>query len=355
MEDNWEQIRATTVFAQGTHESHDDKTSLETSPPAGHYAQNDSLQKTSFQDARLPSIPSWPFAESVAQERQAKLGEWQRTVTITPGVTLSIVRIPAGRFVMGSREGAPDESPPCVVEIAQDFWISACEITNQQFAAFDPTHDSHVEALHGDQFGYRGFSLNEPEQPVVRVTWCQALAFCEWLFRRHGERFRLPTEAESEYACRAGTESPFWYGTADTDFSRYTNLADAKFREFVLDTFIRVRTIPNPNPFDDWIPKDVRWNDDGLVSVALGSYQPSPWHLHDMHSNVWEWTLSPYKPYLYDDNDGRTDVAPPGCRVVRGGSWYDRPKRTTSSFCLAYPPYSRVFNVGFRTVAEDLD
>lgn len=87
--------------------------------------------------------------------------------------------------------------------------------------------------------------------------------------------------------------------------------------------------------------------------MPVGSYRPNPWGLFDMHGNVWEWTLSPYKstPSQPDVPDEAESSA---LRVVRGGSWYDRPKRATSSFRLAYAPYARVFNVGFRIVAEDL-
>jgi formylglycine-generating enzyme required for sulfatase activity len=98
----------------------------------------------------------------------------------------------------------------------------------------------------------------------------------------------------------------------------------------------------NPNRYDDWIPRDDRFNDRGFVSEPVGRYQPNPWGLHDLHGNAWEWTRStaPAEP----SGDGR---------IVRGGSWYDRPQRCTASFRLAYPPWQRVFNVGFRVVCED--
>jgi len=110
--------------------------------------------------------------------------------------------------------------------------------------------------------------------------------------------------------------------------------------------------IANPNKYDDWVPKDERFNDAGFVSVDVGSYKPNPWGLHDVHGNVWEWTRSVYQPYPYRDDD-RNDPAADGPRVVRGGSWYDRPKRCTSSYRLPYRPYQGVFNVGFRVVMEE--
>ncbi len=354
MDDNWEEIPTITVFGTTIGTTPDEITRNDGNKLVSFTTEERSSGEKPPQDVTVPKLDDWPFSYEVARERQEKLKDWQRVITIGPGVTVTMVRIPSGRFVMGNAEGEIDERPPCVVEIPHDFWISTCEITNRQFAVFDPTHDSHVESLHGYQFGYHGFPLNQPDQPVVRVTWHEAVAFCDWLSNRQGVRFRLPTEAEWEYACRAGTAEPFWFGSLDDDFSPYANLADQRLSEFVMDTYIQVRTIANPNHFDDWILKDPRWNDGGLVSVSVGSYRSNPWGLYDMHGNVWEWTLSLYRDYPYADNDGRNDMAASGLRVVRGGSWYDRPKRATSSFRLAYPPYARVFNVGFRIVAESL-
>ncbi len=356
MDDNWEEIPTITVFGTEIEPSQRSRMEENGLEPVGDLIPSARSEKTHTHrhDMAVPKLAGWPYSAEEAQDRQRRLGDWLRAITIAPGVTIPMVKIPAGQFIMGSVTGEADETPPCVVQIPHDFWMSAYEITNRQFAVFDPNHDSHVESLHGYQFGFHGLPLNQPEQPVVRVTWYQAVAFCDWLSKRHGVRFRLPTEAEWEYACRAGSEKPFWYGTLDDDFSGYANLADRKLSEFVIDTYIQVRIIPNPNPFDDWIPKDPRWNDGGLVSMPVGSYQPNPWGLYDMHGNVWEWTLSLYKSYPYSENDGRNGRNSSGWRVVRGGSWYDRPKRSTSSFRLAYPPYARLFNVGFRVIAEAL-
>jgi len=163
--------------------------------------------------------------------------------------------------------------------------------------------------------------------------------------------FTLPTEAQWEYAARAGTAGPFWYGSLDGDFSAFANLGDRQLRKFAIDTYVRVRLVENPNPYDDWVPKDERWDDGEFISAEVARYRPNPWGLYDMHGNVWEWTLSLYEPYPYDDHDGRNSPEGLGQRVVRGGSWYDRPKRCTSSYRLPFAPYARPFNVGFRVVA----
>ena len=298
-----------------------------------------------------PHPPEPPPAPAGQQPVPPELA--RRTIDLGGGVKLELVRLPAGRFVMGDPAGEPDQQPPTPVAIEKPFWIWRFEVTNAEFARFDPAHDSHVEPMHGYQFGIHGYPANGPRQPVVRVSWQEAMAFCRWLGRKTGGKFDLPTEAQWEYACRAGTGTPFSYGTPATDFSRWANLGDLKLREFALDTFVQVRVLSNPNKYDDWVPKDERFNDGGFVSVDVGSYRPNPWGLCDMHGNVWEWTRSAYRPYPYRDGDGRNDPAAEGLRVVRGGSWYDRPKRCTSSCRLAYRPYQGVFNVGFRVVMEE--
>ena len=148
--------------------------------------------------------------------------------------------------------------------------------------------------------------------------------------------FRLPSEAEWEYACRAGTASPFYYGEAGTDFSAFANLADAMLSEFVCHPYKKNREpMLNRSKYDDWIPKDSRVNDGGFLSDGVGQYRPNAWGLYDMHGNVAEWTLSTHWPYPYQDTDGRNDPSlPTEKRVVRGGSWRDLPatgcfRRTT--------------------------
>ena len=264
---------------------------------------------------------------------------------------MELVRIPAGEFLMGDAAGERDERPRCRVKIDEPFWIGRFEVTNAEFARFDPAHDSRVESKNAMQFGVRGFYVNGPRQPVVRVNWHQAMAFCSWLSATTGERFTLPTEAQWEYACRAGTDTPFFYRGLDADFSRHANLADRTLREYVCDPYNKVRApFPNPGKYDDWVPKDDRFTDGGFVSEDVGRWQPNAWGLFDVHGNVAEWTLSTYRPYPYRAADGRNDPTLPEPRVVRGGSWRDKPQQARSASRLAYRPYQPVFNVGFRAV-----
>jgi len=227
-------------------------------------------------------------------------------------------------------------------------WMGACEVSNAQFARFDPAHDSRRESRHGYQFGRLGYPLNEPQQPVVRVSWDQATAFCDWLSRRTGRTVTLPTAAQWEQACRAGATTPMWYGDLDTDFAAYANLGDKRLKEYAACTatghYSSTRVLPNPNRYDDWVPKDERFDDGHFLAAPIGSYKANAYGLHDMHGNVWEWTRTDAAPLR-----GVATTATPR-KVVCGGSWYDRPKRAAADYRLSYRPYHGVFNVGFRVI-----
>ena len=295
---------------------------------------------TIIQQAALEEIPSvsGPLA--------------RRSIDLGGSEKLELALIPKGRFSMGNDRGFADERPTSAVAIEQPYWIGRFEITNAQYAHFDPHHNSGVESKHGYQFGVHGFPLNQPEQPVIRVSQDDAEAFCAWLSEKTGFRFRLPTEAEWEYACRAGAQTPFHFGCDETDYSEFANFADQTLAQIASNPYFVFAPLENPNRYDDWIPRDRRFSDGAILSATVGSYLPNDWDLHDMHGNVWEWTKTAYRPYPYRDDDGRNAAPREEKRVVRGGSWYDRPYRASASFRLAYAPWQRVYNVGFRVVCE---
>jgi formylglycine-generating enzyme required for sulfatase activity len=259
---------------------------------------------------------------------------------------MELVRIPAGSFVMGDAGDEQDETPQALITIGEPFWMARCEVTNRQYARFAPAHESRFEHRTSWIFSedYLGWPLDGPEQPAVRVSWNEAMGFCRWLSEKTGVQVTLPTEAQWEYACRAGTATPLWYGDPDTDFSPYGNLADETLRDLAHEGW-------RPKS-PDVVARDARFNDHALVTVAVGSYRPNPWGLFDMHGNVAEWTRTSYRPYPYRENDGRSVASGEGEKVVRGGSWRDRPKRCRSAFRLSYPAWQKVYNVGFRVVCK---
>jgi formylglycine-generating enzyme required for sulfatase activity len=284
------------------------------------------------------ACPGWPFDRSEAQGRQAEAGPPTRRIQLPDGSPLDMLLVPAGEFVMGSTTGPADEYPPHRATIERPFYMAKTEITNAQYALFDPAHDSAYISMPNKDHGDRGYPVNQPAQPVVRVTWLQATSFCRWLSEQTGHRFDLPTEAQWEWACRAGSDSPYWYGDRDCDFGQFANLADAALNHFARGD--------SPK----WQPKDARFDDRAMVTNQVGRYQANAWGLCDMHGNAAEWTKTVYRPYPYDARDGRDDANATGARVVRGGSWYDRPERASSSFRLRFEPWQPVYSTGFRVV-----
>jgi len=288
------------------------------------------------------TVAGWPFDANEARRRQESVGlPVQSGVQLNDDVELALALIPSGEFIMGWDNGRfSDEQPASRTTIERPFYLGATEITNAQYACFDSSHDSAYVSMTNKDHSRRGHPINGPDQPVVRITWEKAEGFCKWLSSRLGRRFRLPTEAEWEWACRAGTDTPFYYGDGDADFGPFCNLADRSLEQLAL------RDSPK------WHPRDNRFNDGAMVTDNVGRYQSNAWGLLDMHGNAAEWTGSAYRPYPYDHGDGRDDPQAEGAKVVRGGSWYDRPHRATSSFRLNYPAWQRVYNVGFRVVME---
>lgn len=296
--------------------------------------------------AQTVTLPGWPFTAEQARQRQAGNGPATRTINLGHGVAMELVSIPAGSFLMGDPAGEADERPQSPVTIEQRFWMASSEVSNEQFAEFDSSHDSRFEHRSSWIFSdeYLGWRLNRPRQPVVRVSWNQAMAFCAWLSEKTGEHVTLPTEAQWEYACRAGSAGPMSYGPLDSDFSRFANMADVNLRK-IADEGWRPKA-------PDLAPRDDRFNDGALVTTDVGRYRPNAWGLLDMHGNAAEWTRTTYRPYPYRAGDGRNETSSDGKKVVRGGSWRSRPKLCRSAARLSYPGYQKVFDVGFRVVIE---
>ena len=217
---------------------------MDTDPEAEFQAARETFQKrapVSFSApppvaAILPAHPhaaGFPMTADEAQRAQTAAsppGGSQRTVELGPDLRLSFARIPAGEFVMGSDDGRMDERPRSVVPIAAPFWMSNTEVTNAHYAAFDPLHDTRYIDMHYMDRVTPGFIANHPEQPVARISWQQAMEFCAWLSQKSGLKVTLPTEAQWDWAARSGTATPFFYGSQDTDFGRFANLADQSLR-----------------------------------------------------------------------------------------------------------------------------
>lgn len=234
-----------------------------------------------------------------------------------------MVRIPAGSFVMGCVVGRDDvegnkcadsdEIPTREVTISRDFGLGKYEITFMQYDyfAWDQRRMGKNIDFPSSQ-GWERYRL-----PVINVSWEEAIAYLEWLSRKTGKTYRLPTEAEWEYAARAGTNSAYPWGNEIGE-----NLANCA------DDYCK-------DPFD--------------YTAPVGSFSANPLGLHDMHGNVYEWVADWYANY--PDSAVVSDPEGPDAgsrRVLRGGSWNYRPLYLRSADRDSRTPGYRNINIGFR-------
>ncbi len=257
--------------------------------------------------------------------------------TLTNSIGMKLRRIPAGQFVMGNEASVDqllaafpyaksywfeDASFSHTVRITQAFYLGQFEVTVGQFGEFVRDARFQTEAEQDGKGGYGldadGKWLQKPEfnwrnpgfpqaddHPVVNVSWKDARAFCDWLSRKEGRVYRLPTEAQWEYACRAGTRTHYYSGDDPESVAGVGNVADGTALE----------------KYSSWTTIKSR---DGYVYTApAGSYRPNAFGLCDMHGNVWEWCHDWYDADYYQGSP-TTDPAGPlsgSFRVLRGGGW----------------------------------
>jgi formylglycine-generating enzyme required for sulfatase activity len=298
------------------------------------------------------AVPGWPFSAEKARQMQNAPGESQMRLDAGDGQMIEFRRIPAGEFEMGDVNGYADEYPTARVKIARPFWMAVTEVSLEQYQQFDPQHRNGYYDMHYKDQVKPGYLMDFPTLPAIRVSCLEAMEFCKWLSHQTGRKVALPTEAQWEWACRAGTGTPLFYGDLDTDFSKFANLGDRSLKRLAVRG-VNPQPIPNPDKFWDFVPKDERFDDGVLHLAEVGHYQANAWGLKDMHGNVAEWTRSTYRPYPYDaslDDMASSSLAK---MSVRGGSWYDRPKNARSGFRQAYPAWQKVYNVGIRLIVEE--
>jgi len=250
-------------------------------------------------------------------------------------IGMRFVRVEPGSFLMGvgntplpkevagqpwRQNGDPDERPAHTVTITRPFHMGVTEVTNAQFEQFDPKH----RALRGKM----GFSKDDDEA-VVFLSWHDAVAFCEWLSRKEGLPYRLPTEAEWEYACRAGTTSHFHTG-------------DALPKEF------------HKNARESWYPDPRRSAEGQTVPLHVGKAPANAWGLIDMHGNVEEWCLDCYGPYEPGDQTDPLGRVDGDFRVTRGGSHSTELYYLRSANRSGTLPDDRSWLIGFRVVLGEM-
>lgn len=308
-------------------------------------------KKVSPVKEKVLKVKGWPFAPDRVKEMLADEKETVKVLEIAPGVQMTFVRIPAGEFVMGSYHGEPDTYPTTKVKIDKAFWMGELEVTNQQYNTIFPQHDSRYVDQQWKDHVVPGYPTNKPEQPVIRVSYNDAMEYCKILSQKTGLNITLPTEAQWEWACRGGSDEDFWFGNLNADFGKKDNLADVTTNKFAVSG-----VDPQPmSPESPWykyytfLPKAANVDDGSLVQVGGKKYEANPFGLYCMHGNVAEWTRSDYVPYPYKENPKKVSEY----KVVRGGSYIERPKYSTAYSRKGFYPYQCVFNVGFRVIIED--
>ncbi len=303
--------------------------------------------------------------------------------SLTDSAGIAFVRIPAGEFLMGNDEtpdslakafpaydaarlaGLADESPVHRVRITRAFWLGRHEVTVAQFRRFidgtgyvpesiadrtggfgfnparDPAASGGGDAFEGRDPKYSWRNPGFPQaddHPVVNVSWNDAMAMARWLGAKEGAVYRLPTEAEWEYAARAGTRTRFGSGDASETLIGNANVFD----------------IEAAGNWPRWKPFALDTHDGHAFTAPAGSFAANAWGLHDMHGNVWEWCADWYADDYYAQSPVDDPKGPPygNVRVRRGGSWHTWPFYARSSFRNWNTPQSRYPLQGFRLVRE---
>jgi len=253
------------------------------------------------------------MAETGGTDAGASKAPKHGDVMTEPLTGMEYVFIEPGTFMMGSPESEAsryDDESLHRVDIKRGFWMSKHEVAFEQYDAFCKA-TRYARPL--DERWGRG------KRPVIYVTWFNAVAFANWLSGQTGQHYRLPTEAEWEYAARAGTTTAFSFSDNPGDFADYA-----------------------------WHGESA-----GYQTHPVGGKKPNPWGLHDMHGNVWEWTASKYE----EDYDGSEienssmDISQDK-RSVRGGAWYFFPRGMRSADRRTYNPKYQLSYIGFRLVRE---
>ena len=296
---------------------------------------------------------------------------------------MQLVLIPAGEFLMGGDASEAelvkhfpgyetrrlrdlaDEAPVHRVRLTRPFYMARHEVTVGQFRRFldasghvpesiadgtggygynpryDPATTRRGDAFEGrdPRYSWRnpGFAQGD-DHPVVNVTWNDAQALAAWLSRVEQRRYRLPTEAEWEYACRAGTRSHFHSGDDPASLAAVANVFDA-------DAAVN---------WPAWKGFALATHDGFPFTAPVGSFAPNAFGLHDMHGNVWEWCTDRFGGNFYSVGPTTDPVGPNdgSRRVVRGGSWYVLAVNCRSAIRGGVTPETTDYAIGFRVVVR---
>lgn len=312
-----------------------------------HWRLNDITSAESalarYVDESGQSAKHWDQARSLLNQIRT---QFHPRGILTNSIGMKLVGIPAGEFRMGSTEhwtvtqndfnerdvnipnAFSDEHPRHRVEISRNLYMSQHEVTVGQFRRFVIDADYVTEAER-DGSGGSGFNPQEAKNigktddrsnwrnpgyritdnhPVVLISWNDANAFLTWLNERESDFYRLPTEAEWEYAARAGTTTRFWTGNSPESLAGSANVPDRTYRN---------------GSKGDLGYATIRGDDGYFHTAPVGTFRPNPWGLYDVHGNVWEWCYDGYDATYYQRSDVQSPFVggQPRFRILRGGCY----------------------------------
>jgi formylglycine-generating enzyme required for sulfatase activity len=308
--------------------------------------------------------------------------------TFTNSLDMKLVAVPAGEFEMGAARSLDEllrEFPYCDpvlldgewprhhVRITRPFYIGQCEVTLRELLMFhsesgyrlDCERDGLV-SLGYDSDGQKltmlarfrpwapGWKI-EQNHPAIFVSWNDAEAFCGWLSKREGKIYRLPTEAEWEYASRAGSTTPYFFGSDPQQLVFYGNVADVD-RKQVSGNAMLAKFNGAGREKDRAIPFPFLSRPDGYAWTApVGKFLPNAFGLYDTIGNAWEWCADFYAEDYYGRSPADDPQGPPSgtLRVARGGGFYSSPASLRSARRDRTTPSYRDYSRGFRVVCEE--
>ena len=281
---------------------------------------------------------------------------------------ITFVLINEGSFMMGAQQGEParpDETPLHSVQHSGAFYMAAHEVTVGQFDNFvtSISEQTNQEWLTEAETGTSGMENGQPgglamntsgvnefqagaswrnpgypqtnNHPVVYMSWNDAKAYANWLMQEEDLGYRLPTEAEWEYACRANTNTAYWWGDGHDNSGEVANVRDLAYFEY------------NEN-----LPDIMQANDGFVHTSPVGTYNPNAFNLYDMIGNVWEWVEDYYGPYGSGPEVDPTGPATGNAKVARGGGFANAPDRLRSAARFQDLSQCRFSGMGFRLALE---
>ncbi|MCA9093632.1 MAG: SUMF1/EgtB/PvdO family nonheme iron enzyme [Planctomycetaceae bacterium] len=264
-----------------------------------------------------PELAIAPFDAMAARQHQEAWAKHLNTdVEITNSIGMKLTLIPPGEFLMGSddNDAGDDEKPVHTVHITKPYFLGTTEVTQGQWKAVMGS-----TPWKGQEYVKEG-----DDYPATHISHEDAEEFCQKLSKQEGKTYRLPTEAEWENACRAGTQSKYHYGDDTSDLGEYAWFSQNTFN------------------IDEEINE--------VYGHRVGLKKPNPFGLHDMHGNVWEWCSDRYdeKYYRTSPKENPSGSSSGSYRVCRGGCWYGVPVFCRSAFRVRDAPSSRDRFLGFR-------